>query len=240
MKRLCIADLQVDLNCRYETLLKQTIPYEIGADTEKTAQISVDVPDSEIEKGISKYPTLSKDDIEYVYSGGRFYRQLLDFNGMMLHASAVVKNGYAYLFSANPGTGKSTHTSLWLKVFKDDAFIINDDKPALRIIDGEIFVYGTPFSGKTDLSTNTRAKMGGICFLERSEENWIKPINGAEAIMLALRQTIHKLDEDKMPQMLDLLDKVLMNAPLYRMGCNISEDAPKLAYEEMRKAHKDA
>jgi len=164
MKRLCIADLQVDLNCRYETLLKQTIPYEIGADTEKTAQISVDVPDSEIEKGISKYPSLSKDDIEYVYSGGRFYRQLLDFNGMMLHASAVVKNGYAYLFSANPGTGKSTHTSLWLKVFKDDAFIINDDKPALRIIDGEIFVYGTPFSGKTDLSTNTRAKMGGICF----------------------------------------------------------------------------
>ena len=43
-----------------------------------------------------------------------------------------------------------------------------------------------------------------------------------------------------MPQMLDLLDKVLMNAPLYRMGCNISEDAPKLAYEVMRKAHKDA
>lgn len=240
MKRLCIADLQVDLNCRYETLLKQTVPYEIGADTQKPAQISVDVPDSEIEKGVLKYPNLSNNDIEYVYSGGRFYRQLLSFDGMMLHASAVVKNGYAYLFSANPGTGKSTHTSLWLKVFKDEAFIINDDKPALRIINGEIFVYGTPFSGKTDLNTNTRAKLGGICFLERSEENWIKPITGAEAIILALRQTIYRLGEDKMPQMLSLLDKVLSCTPLYRMGCNISEDAPKIAYEEMRKAHKDA
>ena len=227
MKRLCIADLQVDLNYRYETLLKQAAPYEHGADLSKPAQISVDVSEADIEKGVLKYPPLTKNDIEYVYSGGRFYRQLLDFDGMLLHASAVVKNGYAYLFSADPGTGKSTHTSLWLKVFKDGAFIINDDKPALRIVDDEIYVYGTPFSGKTDLNINTKAKLGGICFLERSEENWIKRITGAQGVVLALRQTIHKLDEDKMPQMLSLLDKVLSKAPLYRMGCNISEEDRK-------------
>lgn len=239
MKRLCIADLQVDLNCRYETLLKQTLPYEKGANTNEPAVISVDISDDDIEKGNLKYPRLSKNEIEYVFAGSSFYRQLLSFDGMMLHASGVVKDGYAYLFSANPGTGKSTHTNLWVKTFKGDAFIINDDKPALRIVDGEVYVYGTPFSGKTDLNTNTRAKLGGICFLERSEENWIKSITGAEAIMYALRQTIHRLEKDQMPQMLDILDKILSNAPLYRMGCNISEDAALLAYETMRKAHKD-
>ena len=204
------------------------------------AAITVDISDTEIQKGVDKYKNLSHSDIEYVYSGSRFYKELLAFDGMMLHASGVVKNGYAYLFSADPGTGKSTHTSLWLKAFGEEAFIINDDKPALRIIDGEVYVYGTPFSGKTDLNTNTRAKLGGICYLERSEENWIKPITGAEAIMLTLRQTLHKLDNEQMPKMLELLDKILSTAPLYRMGCNISEAAAQLAYNTMKRAHSDA
>ena len=240
MKRLCIADLQVDMNCRYETLLKQTVPYEQGANMSVGADITVDLSDADIAGGVNKYYGMSPNDIEYVYSGNRFYKGLLAFDGMMLHASGVVKNGYAYLFSANPGTGKSTHTSLWLKAFGDEAFIINDDKPALRIIDGEVYVYGTPFSGKTDLNVNTRAKLGGICFLERSEENWIKPITGAQAIMLTLRQTLHKLDGEQMQKMLELLDKILSVAPLYRMGCNISTDAAVLAYNTMKRAHTDA
>lgn len=240
MKRLCIADLQVDIECRYETLLKQTVPYEQGADLSLPADIIVELSEADIDGGINKYKNLSRNDIEYVYSGTRFYKDLLAFDGMMVHSSAVVKNGYAYLFSADPGTGKSTHTSLWLKAFGDDAFIINDDKPALRIIDGQVYVYGTPFSGKTDLNVNTRAKLGGICFLERSEENWIKPITGAEAIMLILRQTLHRLDNEQMPKMLELLDKILSTAPLYRMGCNISEAAAQLAYNTMKRAHSDA
>ncbi|MEI3232941.1 MAG: hypothetical protein V8S33_00430 [Intestinibacter bartlettii] len=49
-------------------------------------------------------------------------------------------HGNAYLFSAHSGTGKSTHTSLWLDHFKDRALIINDDKPCIREINGELYV----------------------------------------------------------------------------------------------------
>lgn len=80
---------------------------------------------------------LSDEDCEYLSSGGSFYNQLLKFDGMLLHSSAVVMDGYAYLFSAPCGTGKSTHTALWRKVFGEDrARILNDDKPALRFEDG--------------------------------------------------------------------------------------------------------
>ena len=76
---------------------------------------------------------------------------------MLLHSSAVVVDGYAYLFSADSGTGKSTHTGLWKQHFGDRAYIINDDKPAIRKVDGEWYVFGTPWSGKTDTSVNPRA-----------------------------------------------------------------------------------
>ena len=77
------------------------------------------------------YKTISAEDNYYVVSGYYFYRQLLRHDGMMLHASAVVVDGYAYLFSGPCGMGKSTHAAMYKKAFPD-ATIINDDKPALR------------------------------------------------------------------------------------------------------------
>ncbi len=116
-----------------------------------------------------------------------------------LHSSAVVVDGYAYLFSADSGTGKSTHTGLWLEHFKEKAFIINDDKPVLRLENGQWFVYGTPWSGKTDLNINVKAKLGAIVFLERAKENHITPIEVKEAIPLFFNQTVRRLKrEEKM------------------------------------------
>ena len=88
------------------------------------------------------YANVSDDIGEYLFTGFSFYKQLLNFGGFMLHSSAVVVDGKAYLFSANCGTGKSTHTKLWLNLFGDQAYILNDDKPALRLEDGTWYAYG--------------------------------------------------------------------------------------------------
>ena len=124
----------------------------------------------------------------------------------MLHSSAVVVDGYAYLFSADSGVGKSTHTDLWLKLLGEKAFIVNDDKPAIRNIDGEWFVYGTPWCGKNNTNKNAKIKLGAIVFLERSEDNWIEQEEIKEAIPKFFKQTIrncirtcpeHGLSKDK-------------------------------------------
>lgn len=74
--------------------------------------------------------------------------------------------------------GKSTHTKLWIKKFgAENVQIINDDKPIIRFIDNDWYVYGSPFDGGTGINKNIRAKLGGIIFLERAEENSIEVLD---------------------------------------------------------------
>ncbi len=232
MEKLKVADVNIDINYRYETMIKQCEAYK--ADFDKT-NIKIDISDEELLNYQKDAPHLTLNDLEYIYTGAAFYEAFLYFNGFLLHSSGICKDGYAYLFSADPGTGKSTHTSLWRKYFgDDDVKIINDDKPAIRLEDDEIYVYGTPWSGKTDQNINMRNKLGAIVFLERSEDNWVKEITPKEAIPLIMMQTIRPRNPERMGKLLDLLDKVLSNTKLYRLGCNISEEAVRVSYEAIR------
>ena len=146
----------------------------------------------------------------------------------MLHASCVEYEGKAYLFSARSGTGKSTHTHLWLK-YMPGSRIINDDKPAIRCIDGVYYAYGTPWSGKTDESVNTGVPIAGIAFLSRGENN-INRISGIKALKLFMEQTVRPRDKNLMEDMLVVLNNVLTDIPIYELYCDMSEDAVKTAY----------
>lgn len=232
LKKLRVADVNLQIELLYKKTIKQAKDYETEFD--KT-NVSIHIPRSDYEIFKKDAPYLSDEDIEYLYTGAAFYEALLHFNGFMLHSSGVVVDNYAYLFSADPGTGKSTHTSLYLKYFKDNAKIINDDKPALRLMDNDIYVYGTPWSGKTNQNINMRVPLGAIVFLERSEENWVKEITPKEAIPLILQQTIRPNDRDTMIKLLDILDTVLSKARLYKLGCNISEEAVRVSYSKIKR-----
>ena len=186
-----------------------------------------------------RQPHLNDEDCEYLTTGGSFYRQLLNFNGMLLHASAVVLDGRAYLFSAPCGTGKSTHTKLWLQVFGEKAYILNDDKPALRLEEGQWYAYGTPWSGKHDISTNIRVPVAGICFLRRAEENTIAPFTGVKAIFALLEQTARPAGADLRQQLMVLLDRLLTQVPVWQMGCTMDPQAAQVSYEAMSAGRKD-
>lgn len=179
-------------------------------------------------------PHLSDEDCEYLSTGASFYRQLLGFDGMLLHSSATVVDGQAYLFSANCGTGKSTHTSLWRKVLGEDKVqILNDDKPALRLEDGVWYAYGTPWSGKTDQNINMRVPLKGICMLSRSEKNYIERFSGAKAIFEVFSQTARPPETTSREKILELLDKLFKQVPVWRMGCNMEDDAVYTSYNAM-------
>ncbi len=180
------------------------------------------------------YPQLSDEDCEYLITGACFYCHLLKFNGLMIHASAVVLDGKAYLFSAPSGTGKSTHTELWLKVFGDRAEILNDDKPALRQEDGAWYAYGTPWSGKHDLNSNMRVPVAGIAMLERAETNTIQPFTGPQAIHAILNQTVRPAFPWVREQILETVDRLLKEVPLWKLRCNMEENAVLVSYEAMR------
>ncbi len=182
---------------------------------------------------IAEMPNLPLSECEYIWTGFDFSKKLLDFNGFVLHASAVCYKERAYLFSAPSGTGKSTHASIWQKVFGEEAIIINDDKPALRLIDGKIYVFGTPWSGKSNKNKNTCVPLGGICFISRSHDNKITKADRKSAVNLLISQTLRYPNRNYMESLLDFIDKNLSDIPVFQMGCNMEDEAARVAYEYM-------
>lgn len=170
----------------------------------------------------------------YMESCAVFYSRLLRFDGMMLHASAITLNGKVFLFSGPSTVGKSTHTRLWKQLFGDAACIINDDKPALRFIEGCWYAYGTPWCGKDGINENRKAVLAGICFLKQGSENRIRRLAPVEAIPLLLSQTIYKISK---PETMDLLiaaiDKLVRAIPIFELENLPNEDAARLSSATM-------
>ncbi len=220
MKKYSIAGLTVQMNPKGETLKAQSAQYLTN--TDKQADITVALSQEYLIKKQSENPHLSPDTCEYVFTGATFYDQLLDHMGLILHASAVVLDGVAYLFSAKSGTGKSTHTALWLEAFPD-AYILNDDKPALRLTDGIFKASGTPWSGKTDQSINKTVPLKAIAFLSRGEVNSIRKLTTKESLPLLLEQTLRP--SGKIDRLLELVDVLLRTVPVYSLTCDISHEA---------------
>ncbi len=221
-----IADITVGMDTFGRTH-KQAEAYRIG---ESEPELIVC---SDAETVRENHPHLSLDDCEYMSTCACFYGGLAFFNGMMLHASCVVVDGKAYLFSAPSGTGKSTHVQLWLKLFGDRAFILNDDKPALRVVDGRIYAYGTPWSGKYDCSVNTRAELGGVAFLKRAQENSIRVMQPAEAMFALMDQTLRKYAPRAQLTFMDTIEKIASSGRIFELCCNMDPSAARLSYETM-------
>lgn len=176
---------------------------------------------------------LTEQEAEYVASGARFYNNLISFDGFMLHSSAVCYNGKAYLFTADSGTGKSTHTSLWKKYLTDKAFILNDDKPAVRLIDGKFYAAGTPWSGKTDQNENVLVEIGSVAVLKRGKENKISPLNPSLAVLPLLSQTSFPTSSERVDALSKLLEQFVTNVPIFELYCDISEQAFITSFEKM-------
>lgn len=183
------------------------------------------------------YPKFfSENDVAYMDSGWQFYAQLLLFEGFYLHSSAVELKGNAYLFSGPCGMGKSTHTRLWQQTFGSAAQVFNDDKPALRRIDGEWFAYGTPWCGKDGININMKVPLAGICFLKQAQENKIRRLSEQEAIQKILSQTFHKFKGiENLDRVLALIEKLVQEIPVYELENKPEPAAARLSYETMRR-----
>ena len=227
INRYRIADLLVDMDPSGSTL-QQAAPYAIPNDgTPADITLSFD-----LDRFMRDNPSFTDPDLgEYLATGILFARKVLDFDGYYIHSSAVVCDGKAYLFSAPSGTGKSTHTEKWIRLF--GAHYLNDDKPIIRLVDGQWIAYGTPWSGKHDLSTNEGVPLGGIACLRRGEKNTIRPMDPADAIPYFMSQSVFHLSQDQTLKKLELMDKIIRTVPIWELHCLPDDDAAILSHATM-------
>lgn len=186
-------------------------------------------------KWAEQYRQFTFESNEYTWYGYRFYNELVRHGGFFLHASAAALDGKAYLFSADSGTGKSTHTRLWTERFGvQRCFIINDDKPALIRGKNGFYACGTPFSGKHDISRNVMIPVQALCFLEQAKENTIEKIGSKEATRRIFTQIMRTSDRTVMEALLTMLDEFLTSVPVYLLHCDISQKAVETACGAMK------
>lgn len=180
-------------------------------------------------------PRLGENTVAYMESAYQFYLNLVNFQGFYLHSSAVVLDGKAYLFSGPCRVGKSTHARQWQTAFGTDVQIINDDKPAIRLIDGRWYAYGTPWCGKDGINKNIKAPLAGVCFLKKAAQNRIRKIDPVEAMQKILCQTIYKFDSvDQLDKLLMLLNQFLQEIPVYELENLPEPAAAHMSFETMR------
>ena len=197
---------------------------------------SIIISSQEYNKELYHHNT-SEEDVIYLESGRQFFKKLLDFDGFYLHSSSVAVCGKGYLFSADSGMGKSTHTRLWQATFGEDAKVFNDDKTPLRLLDGTWYAYGAPWCGKDNININMKVPVAGICFLKQGPRNEIRRLSQAEAISKIVSQTLRraKYAED-LDKMLLQVGRVVQTIPVFELENRPEPEAAILSYETMRRA----
>lgn len=99
---------------------------------------------------------------------------------LLIHASVVKNNDEGFVFLGKSGTGKSTHSRLWLDHIEGSK-LLNDDNPLVRIIDDKAYVFGTPWSGKTPCYKNENVPLRGVVKLRQAPKNKIKKLSSLQA-----------------------------------------------------------
>ena len=154
---------------------------------------------------------------------------------LLIHASLVRQNGYGYAFIAKSGTGKSTHVSLWLRHLPG-CDLMNDDNPIVRIIDGEAYIFGGPWSGKTPCYRNVKARLGAITRIDRAPANSIERLAPIEAFASFLPScSSMKWDEDIFNRICNTVTKIIETTAIYTLHCLPNEEAAILCNKTISK-----
>jgi hypothetical protein len=147
-----------------------------------------------------------------------------------LHASVIAKNGKALVFLGRSGTGKSTHSRLWLEHVQG-SFLLNDDEPIIKLMqNGTIRVFGTPWSGSTHCYLNTSAEVTAFVLLRQQHENKLTKLHGIDAFG-SLFQSVALLRSDKecREKICALIGTILDKVPIYRLDNRPDIEAVQLS-----------
>jgi hypothetical protein len=201
----------VDLNGSVKYEIKRTLDYQ---------KVTI----SMVER-LSKKPS----EMEYIFISMLFL-DIATLEGFIpLHASCVIKNHEAYMFSAPSGTGKSTHAGFYTSEL--ESYILNDDKPIIK----DMKVYGTPFSGKTALNQNAFYPLKAIYFIEQGSIDTIQTLSIDESSKLLLKNIARPTTKETWEALLPAINDLLNQTKFYRTTLTLNKNSVYMTYFEPNK-----
>lgn len=238
-----LAEKNIRINNIYPYIEKYCHDYLIDENSDVDFSIQISLSDIEFERKKSAVTdkkegnpirNFSDEYLETLAVYRKIADKLLEYDTLLFHGSVIAVDGKGYIFTAKSGTGKSTHTRLWREYFSERAVMINDDKPLLKINEKSVTAYGTAWDGKHRLSTNTSAVIYGLCVLERDTVNHIEKADKNQIYPIIVQQTNRSLIPQNIMPTLKLIDRLIKNVPIYRLGCNMEQEAVRVAFNGMQ------
>ena len=153
------------------------------------------------------------------------------YDTLMVHASVIRHNDGGFMFLGRSGTGKSTHSRLWLQNI-DDTELLNDDNPVIRLIDGKAFVFGTPWSGKTPCYKNESVPLKAVVRLSQAPYNKISrniPLQAYASLMPAC--SCMRWDRTSTDALHKTVEKVISRVACWHLECLPDADAAYICHK---------
>lgn len=153
---------------------------------------------------------------------------------LLIHASVIKNSNKGFVFLGKSGTGKSTHSRLWLDHIEGSE-LLNDDNPVIRIIDGKAYIFGTPWSGKTPCYKSEWVPLRGIVKLRQAPENQIKPLSLLQAYAAVLPSCSSMWWEETVATGVHCsVEKLIATVGCYQLDCLPDSAVARLCYNTIR------
>ncbi|MCQ2507468.1 MAG: hypothetical protein MJ097_01610 [Dorea sp.] len=243
----------LDVPDNFQPFLIPTIPYEATSDStpemvlEVTIQSSdhaadpfLDQPQKKKDREGPPYyqMRMTRESFRSFASCGhwlnylKFGEMLLPYKRVILHASAILYDGKAYLFVAPSGGGKSTQAEIWRRCYGSE--ILNGDKVILNLSEEEITVYGSPVAGSSGIYQNRSAPLGAIFVIKKAAFNRLFPIQGFHRLLVLYNAAVKSVKDDKINEcLLDELREISDKIPLYHYYCTNGRSAARDLHNEL-------
>lgn len=156
--------------------------------------------------------------VEHLYPQLALPHILLRSGAMLLHASYILTERGAILFTAPSGTGKTTQAELWRR--HRGARIVNGDRAVLGFQNGEPSAFGFPLSGTSADCRNLTAPVRAVVRLSQAAENNVRRLNVRESIRVLLNGTYLPPEyRSDLPIAFDAAAALAECIPVYSLAC---------------------
>jgi len=232
---ISIADYNIEVFNRWIGIFDYTSQYRVSETCGLKKDFSFTISDEDIDIEREVYGNqFTENHLETVAAYRKIACWLPNNNSVILHSATFDVDGVGVAFAAHSGTGKTTHMNLWQELLGDRMTIVNGDKPIVRFFEDEPetpYAYGTPWNGKERLGCNMRTPLKHICFIERSETNYVEKMEKSDVIDRIFNQVYMPKDPIAVMNTMQLIDRLLSCCNLWTIHCNMDPTAAEVAYK---------